>query len=58
MHFPQFLDFFYWNLFDPEDIDLGSQKSHTIEIFSQTTFLKNLVILAFTGAELAGGGRS
>ena len=29
---------------------------HTIEIFSQTTAVKNLVILAFIGAELAGGG--
>ena len=34
--------FFYF-----EDIDLGSPKLHTIEIFSQTTFHINLVILAF-----------
>ena len=40
-----------------EDIDLGSRKLHVIEIFYQTTFPKNLVILAFIGAELAGGHR-
>ena len=33
-----------------EDISLGSPKSHTIEIFNQTTSHKNLVILAFIGA--------
>ena len=44
-------------LFDffPEDIDLGSLKVHDIEIFNQTTFYKKLAILAFKGAELAGG---
>ena len=30
---------------------------HTIEIFSQTTFHKNLAILSFKGAELAGRGK-
>ena len=44
------------NLFDLGDIDLGSPKLQEIEIFSQTTAHKNLVILAFIGAELAGGG--
>ena len=44
-------DFFYL-----EDIDLRSPKSHTIEIFSQDTSHKKMVILAFIGAELAGGG--
>ena len=39
-----------------EDIDLRSPKSHTIEIFSQDTSHKKMVILAFIGAELAGGG--
>ena len=56
LHFRQKLRNF-WNLtlFDIEDIDLGSPKLHAIEIFSQTTFHKSLVILAFIGAELAGG---
>ena len=38
-----------------EHIVLGSQKLHMTEIFSHPTFHKNLVILAFIGAELAGG---
>ena len=42
---------------DLKDIDLGSPKLHIIEIFSQPTSHKNLVILAFIGAELAGGGQ-
>ena len=48
--------FFYSNLFHLEHIDLGSPKLHTIEIFNQTTSHKNLVILALTEDELAGGG--
>ena len=39
-----------------EDIDLGSPKLHTIEIFSQTTFHKKLVNLASIAAELAAAG--
>ena len=31
-------------------------KLHVFETFDQTTFHKSLVILAFIGAELAGGG--
>ena len=47
-----FLNFIFFYL---EDIDLGSPKLHVIEIFNQPTFYKkNLVILAFIGAELAG----
>ena len=42
--------------FFPEDIDLGSPKLHMIEILSQPTSHKNLLILAFIGAELVGGG--
>ena len=57
MHFPQNLGFFSnSNLFDIEDIDLVSPKLHTIETFSQTASHKNLVILAFIGAALAGVG--
>ena len=36
-------------------IYLGSPKLHMIEIVGQPTSLKNLAILAFIGAELAGG---
>ena len=43
------------NLFDLQDIDLGSPKLHTIENFSQTISHENLVILTLIGAELAGG---
>ena len=43
---------FYSNSFYLEDTDLGSPKLHTIEIFNQTNSHKNLVILAFMGAEL------
>ena len=43
------------NLFVLEVIDIGSPKLRTIDIFSQTTSHKHLVILAFIGAELAGG---
>ena len=42
---------------DLEDIDLGSPELPMIEIFSQPTSHKNLVILAFIGAELAGAGQ-
>ena len=38
-----------------QDIDLGSPNLHAIEVYSHTTYHKNLVILAFIGAELAGG---
>ena len=38
-----------------EDIDLGSPKSHMIEIFNQTTSHKNLVILAFIGVSQGAG---
>ena len=49
----------FWSLFQfefisIEDIDLESPKLHKIEIFSQTTSHKKLVILALIGAELAG----
>ena len=40
---------------DLEDIDVRSPALHTIDIFSQTTYHQNWVILAFIGAELAGG---
>ena len=39
-----------------EDIDLGSPNLHATGIYSHTTSHKKLVILAFIGAELAGGG--
>ena len=45
-------------LFDLEVIDLRSPKLLTIEICSQITSHKNLVILAFIGAELVGGGQN
>ena len=38
-----------------EDIAIGSPTSHMMDIFSQPTYHKNLMILAFIGAELAGG---
>ena len=45
------------NFYNLEDIDLGSPNLHAIEIFSHRYHLpKKLVILAFIGAELAGGG--
>ena len=59
MHFQQNLRFlFKFDFFYLEDIDLGSPKLLVLEIFDQTTFHKNLVILAFIGAELAGGADS
>ena len=58
MHFStKFIFFWNLNLFDLEDIDLGSPKLHAIETFNHTTFHKNLVILAFIGAELVGRGQ-
>ena len=54
MHFPQNLGKCV-NFKFIEDIVLGSPKLCTIVIFSQTTCNKNLVILAFIGAELPGG---
>ena len=42
--------------FDVEDIDIWSPKLHAIQIFDQTTSHTDLVILAFIGADLAGGG--
>ena len=48
--------FLIYDFFDSEDIDLGSPNLQAVEIFSHTTSHKNLVILAFIGAELAGGG--
>ena len=52
----KFLTFFGNScFFDLEDIDLGSPKLHTVDILSQTTSHKNLVILAFIEAELVGG---
>ena len=56
MLFRQNLRFFKFEFFDLADIDLGPPKLHVSEIFDQTTFHKNLVILTFIGAELAGGG--
>ena len=53
-HFPQNKK---TNLLDLEHIDLGLPTLHTIEILSQITSSKNLVILAFIGAELAGKSR-
>ena len=47
-----------YDFFVLEDIDLGSPNLHAMEIFSHNTSLKNLVILAFIGAEFAGGGQS
>ena len=41
--------------FDLEDIDVGSPNLQAIETYSHTTSHKNSVILAFVGAELAGG---
>ena len=56
MHFRQILGFFFkCDFLGLEDIDLGSLKLHVIEIFNQTTFHKNLAVLAFIEAELAGG---
>ena len=55
MHFRRNLGFLF-EFLDLEGIDLGSPKLHAIEIFNQATFHKNSVILAFIGAELAGGG--
>ena len=52
-NFEKFLICEFFNL---EDIDLGSTNLHAIEILSHTTSHKNLVILAFIGVELAGGG--
>ena len=43
---------FLFEIFDLQDIDLGSPKLHVIDTFNQATFN---VILAFIGAELAGG---
>ena len=40
--------------YDLQDIDPGSPNLHAIEIFSHTISHKNLVLLAFIGAELAG----
>ena len=51
-----FSTYFNSNLFDIEDIGLGSPELHKIEILSQTTYHKNLVILAFIGAKFLGGG--
>ena len=44
------------NLFDLEDFALWSSKLHPIAHFNQNTSHKNLVILAFMGAEMVGGG--
>ena len=55
MHFDEIYENFSSMIFFLEDIDLGSPKLHVIEIFYQTIIHKNLVILAFIGAELSGG---
>ena len=39
-----------------EDIDLGSQNSRIINFFKQSTYHRNLVILTFIEAGIAGGG--
>ena len=41
-------------LFDHKDIDLP--KWHVTKLFNQSTFRKNVVILAFIRAEMAGRG--
>ena len=51
------IGFFHLNLFDLEDIDLWAAKLHAVDFFSQTPSHKNLVILTFIVAEMAGGGR-
>ena len=57
MHFRRNLGIFLrYDFFYLEDTDLGSPNLYTIETFSHATFNKKLVILAFIGAELAGGG--
>ena len=55
LFFNKFRKSFEILFFYPEDIDQGSPKFHMIEIFSQPTSHKDLVILAFIEAELAGG---
>ena len=47
----------FWKLilFDHEDIDLGSPKLHVTKFFNQSTFRKNVEILAFVRAEMARG---
>ena len=45
-------------IFYLEGSNLGLPELHVIEIFNQTTFHRNLVILAFIGAELAWGADS
>ena len=58
MHFRQNLRKFYEiRIFDLEGIDLGSPKLHVSETFDQSTFHKNLMILAIIGAELSGVGQ-
>ena len=46
------------NSIDPEDIHLRSPKLHAIEFFNHATSHKDVMILAFIGAELAGGAES
>ena len=48
-------DFLKLILFDHKDVDLGSPKLHVTKFFNQSRFRKNVVILAFKRAEMAGG---
>ena len=45
-------NFLKFEFFDPQDIDLGSQKLHIRKTLSHPTSHKNLVILAIIEAEL------
>ena len=55
MHLYSKLVFLKYEKVDLEDTDLRSPALHTMDIFSQTTYHQNWVILAYIGAELAGG---